>query len=189
MERLSISALGMAIVLHSVLGISYYSLLARDAAAPLLGSWLFIACIGALLQAVHILPQWCRNCSTSYRLAMETAVCCLTLDLLLTKLWCRIESLCHCAIVGVLQLMVSEERTFRACEYWLLGASTSLIGACLLWFMLWATALPSKLQLLLANLQLSVKRCFSRSLRQLVFGSSAAQLEVVAEKSQISIAS
>ncbi|KAH8386573.1 hypothetical protein KR093_001300 [Drosophila rubida] len=173
MERLSMSALGMAILLHSVMGVSYYFLLARCSPAPLLGSWLFVACVGAVLQAVHIFPQRSRNCSLVCRLTMETVVCCLTLDLMLIKLWCRIEALCHCAIVGVLQLFVADERTFAACEYWLLGLTTSVIGCCLLWFTLWATALPSKLQLGYTNWQRSVKLSVHQSICQLAFGASS----------------
>jgi len=67
------------------------------------------------------------------------------LDVTLTKLWHRIESLCQCAIVGVLQALAVEEHTFLACEYWTLGLTTGLIGACLLWLTLWATALPRKI--------------------------------------------
>ncbi|XP_064538636.1 uncharacterized protein LOC135428516 [Drosophila montana] len=175
MERLSFSALSMAILLHSVMGISYYFLMARCSPAPLLGSWLFVACIGAVLQVVHIFPQWCRNCSSLCRLTMEMAVCCFTLDLMLTKLWCRIESLCHCAIVGILQLFVTEDRTFASCEYWMLGVTTSVIGACLLWFTLWATAFPSRLRLDYTNWQKNVSRSFKQNIRHLAFGPSNLQ--------------
>ncbi|KAM8721454.1 hypothetical protein ACLKA7_007346 [Drosophila subpalustris] len=170
MESLSMSALGMAILLHSVMGVSYYFLLARCSPAPLLGSWLFVACIGAVLQAVHIFPQWCRNCSALFRLTMETAVCCITLDLMLTKLWCRIEALCHCAIIGILQHLVTDDRTFASCEYWMLGLTTSIIGCCLLWFTLWATALPNKLHLGFNNWQRNVKRSVRQNICQLAFG-------------------
>ncbi|KAH8414801.1 hypothetical protein KR215_005140 [Drosophila sulfurigaster] len=191
MEGLSMSALTMAILLHSVMGVSYYFLLARCSPAPLLGSWLFVACIGAVLQAVHIFPQWCRNCSILFRLAMETLICCLTLDLMLTKLWCRIESLCHCAIIGILQLLVTDDHTFAACEYWLLGLITSVIGCCLLWLTLWATALPSKLHLGYSNWQRSVKRSMHHNLCHLAFGSTDLQSSrpVRCEESQESFVS
>ncbi|XP_023174534.1 uncharacterized protein LOC111601918 [Drosophila hydei] len=170
MERLSLSAVTMAILLHSVMGISYYFLLARCSPAPLLGSWLFVASIGAVLQVVHIFPRWGCNCSSLCRLTLEMGVCLLTLDLMLTKLWCRIESLCHCAIVGILQQLVTEECTFANCEYWLLGITTSIIGACLLWFTVWATALPSRLRLDFTNWQTSVSLSVKRNIYNMAFG-------------------
>ncbi|KAH8269897.1 hypothetical protein KR044_007151 [Drosophila immigrans] len=175
MDHLSMSALGMAILLHSVMGVSYYFLLARCSPAPLLGSWLFVACVGAVLQAVHVFPQWGGNCSIPLRLSLEIVVCCLTMDLMLTKLWCRIEALCHCAIIGILQQLVTDEHTFAACEYWMLGLTTSVIGCCLLWFTLWATALPDKLQLGLADWHRSVKRSLHQNICQLAFGSTDLQ--------------
>ncbi|XP_030379698.1 uncharacterized protein LOC115627945 [Scaptodrosophila lebanonensis] len=165
-----LSALGMAITVHSVLGISYYFLLGKCSPAPLLGSWLFVACIVAILQAVHIVPQWSPNSSILFELLIETTICCLTLDLMLTKLWCRIESLCHCAIVGVLQAYVTEEQTFAACEYWLLGTTTTVIASCLLWFTLWATALPTKMRVTYDEWRERISRSFQRNLTYLVFG-------------------
>ncbi|KAH8394445.1 hypothetical protein KR222_005712 [Zaprionus bogoriensis] len=170
MEKLSMSALGVALLLHTVLGLSYYFLLGRCSPGPLLGSWLFVACIGAVLQAVHIFPRWCCNCSALIRLSLETLVCCLTLDLMLTKLWCRIESLCHCAIIGILQLLVTDDRTFASCEYWMLGVTTGIIGSCLLWFTLWATALPKKLRMTYKDWQQNVSLSLRTSICNAVFG-------------------
>ncbi|EDW00186.1 GH11998 [Drosophila grimshawi] len=170
MERLSFAALGLAILLHSVMGISYYFVKARCSPAPLLGSWLFIACIGAVLHSVHIFPQWCRNCSALCRLIMETAICCLTLDVMLSKFWCRIESVCHCAIVGILGLLVTEKCTFDSWEYWLLGVTTSIIGGCLLWLTLWATALTSKMRLDYSNWQHKVSHLVRQTIYHFVFG-------------------
>ncbi|XP_016936929.2 uncharacterized protein [Drosophila suzukii] len=155
-----LTALSIAVVLHSVLGISYYYYFrgSPGSAAPLLGAWLFSACVVALLQATRIFPSALptdhgrfrgrhhRGNQTSWgALLLETGICCLVLDVTLTKLWHRIESLCQCAIVGVLQALAVEEHTFLACEYWTLGLTTGLIGACLLWLTLWATALPRKI--------------------------------------------
>ncbi|TDG39621.1 hypothetical protein AWZ03_013959 [Drosophila navojoa] len=173
MERLSFSALAMAILLHSVMGISYYFLLARCSPAPLLGSWLFVASIGAVLQVVRIFPHWCRNCSSLCRLTLEMGICLLTLDLMLIKLWCRIEALCHCAIIGILQQLVTEECTFENCEYWLLGITTSIIGACLLWLTVWATALPARLRLDYNNWQANVSRSVKSNICHLAFGPSS----------------
>ncbi|EDW78311.1 uncharacterized protein Dwil_GK19242 [Drosophila willistoni] len=142
-----LTALGIAVLLHSVMGVSYYFLLGKCSPAPMLGCWLFSACIVTVLQAIHIFPDWwyTNYSATLFELTTETLVCCLTLDLMLTKLWCRIEGLCHCAIVGILQPLITEDDTYAAWEYWLLGLTTSVIGACLLWFTLWATALPAKM--------------------------------------------
>jgi len=137
-------ALIMAVLLHSVLGISYYYYFRESpgSAAPLLGAWLFSACVVTLLHGVRMfssaLPadQRFRNGNRNLRgnesswasLLLETGVCCLVLDLTLSKLWHRIESLCQCAIVGILQALAVEEQTFLVCEYWTLGLTTGLIG-------------------------------------------------------------
>lgn len=92
MDKLSLSALSMALILHTVMGVSYYFLLGRCTPGPLLGSWLFIACIGAVLQTVHIFPRWCRINSILCRLTVETLLCCLTLDVTHRVL----VPLCHC---------------------------------------------------------------------------------------------
>lgn len=169
MDKLSLSALSMALILHTVMGVSYYFLLGRCTPGPLLGSWLFIACIGAVLQTVHIFPRWCRINSILCRLTVETLLCCLTLDLLLTKLWSRIESLCHCAIVGILQQLVTEERTFAYFEYWMLGITTAIIGSCLLWLTLWATALPQKIRHGCGNWQENISRSMTKSIYKMAF--------------------
>ncbi|XP_052856920.1 uncharacterized protein LOC128265132 [Drosophila gunungcola] len=176
-----LTALGMAVMIHSVLGISYYYYFREspECSAPLLGAWLFSACVLALLQAVRILPsaqaqnqshlrgrREHRSTTSWAALCLETGVCCLVLDVTLTKLWHRIESLCQCAIVGVLQALAVEEQTFMACEYWTLGLTTGLIGAGLLWLTLWATALPQKLQCGL----LDWRRSLNRHCSSLVFG-------------------
>lgn len=169
MDKLSLSALSIALILHTVMGVSYYFLLGRCTPGPLLGSWLFIACIGAVLQTVHIFPRWCRASSFLSRLTIETLLCCLTLDLLLTKLWSRIESLCHCAIVGILQQLVTEERTFAYFEYWLLGITTAIIGSCLLWLTLWATALPQKVRNGYGNWQKNISCSTTKSIYKMAF--------------------
>ncbi|KAH8419752.1 hypothetical protein KR009_002136, partial [Drosophila setifemur] len=185
-----LSALGIAVMLHSVLGISYYYYFrSSPPAAPLLGSWLFSACVVFLLQAIKIFPSPAAVVPTSYEqaraaylarsrgggggglpttnqsswaaLLLEAVICCLVLDVALTKLWRRVESLCQCAIVGVLQALSLEEQTFLACEYWTLGITTGLIGACLLWLTIWATALPQKLQCGLLNLQRQLQHRWS----------------------------
>ncbi|XP_016986499.1 uncharacterized protein LOC108049722 [Drosophila rhopaloa] len=176
-----LTALGMAVVLHSVLGVSYYYYTREspNSTAPLLGAWLFSACVLALLQAVRIFPsaqaqvqlrgrhQTTRGNQSSWAaLFLETVLCCLVLDVTLTKLWHRIESLCQCAIVGVLQALAVEEQTFLACEYWTLGLTTGLIGASLLWLTLWATALPQKLHCGL----LDWRRSLHRQCSSLIFG-------------------
>ncbi|EDV45440.1 uncharacterized protein LOC6555694 [Drosophila erecta] len=177
-----LTALIMAVLLHSVLGISYYYYFrgSPGSAAPLLGAWLFSACVVTLLHAVRMFPsaspadQRFRNGNRNLRsnesswasLFLETGVCCLVLDLTLSKLWHRIESLCQCAIVGILQALAVEEKTFLACEYWTLGLTTGLIGACLLWLSLWATALPRKLRCGM----LDWRRCLYRRCSTLIFG-------------------
>ncbi|XP_017086739.1 uncharacterized protein LOC108118510 [Drosophila eugracilis] len=177
-----LTALSMAVVLHSVLGISYYYYFrgSPESAAPALGAWLFSACIVALLQAVRIFPstvpadQRFRGRNINNRaiqpswaaLFLETGICCLVLDVTLTKLWHRIESLCQCATVGVLQALAVEEQTFLAYEYWTVGLTTGLIGACLLWLTLWATALPTKLHCRL----LDWRRSFHRHCNSMLFG-------------------
>ncbi|XP_016949386.1 uncharacterized protein LOC108024117 [Drosophila biarmipes] len=168
-----LTALSIAVVLHSVLGISYYYYFrgSPGSTAPLLGAWLFSACVVALLQATRIFPSALptdhgrfrgrlhRGNQTSWAaFLLETGICCLVLDVTLTKLWLRIESLCQCAIVGVLQALAVEEQTFLACEYWTLGLTTGLIGACLLWLTLWATALPRKIHCGLLDWRRSLHR-------------------------------
>ncbi|XP_017054576.1 uncharacterized protein LOC108097052 [Drosophila ficusphila] len=182
-----LTALGMAVILHSVLGISYYYYFrgSPGSSAPLLGAWLFSACVVALLQAVRIFPnassgdQRMRsrnhgsNNSSWAAFFLETGICCLVLDVTLTKLWHRIEALCQCAVVGVLQALAIEEQTFLACEYWTLGLATGLIGACLLWLTLWATALPRKVQCGLLDWRRSLHRqCSSLIFRPLETGST-----------------
>ncbi|XP_016993556.2 uncharacterized protein [Drosophila takahashii] len=179
-----LTALSMAVLLHSVLGVSYYYYFRESpgSAAPLLGAWLFSACVVALLQAIRIFPSALpaadhgrfrhyrgnnnQAASSWAALLLETGICCLVLDVTLTKLWHRIESLCQCAIVGVLQALAVEEQTFLACEYWSLALTTGLIGACLLWLTLWATALPRKLHCGL----LDCRRSLHRHCSSLIFG-------------------
>ncbi|EDW43788.1 GM19116 [Drosophila sechellia] len=170
--------------LHSVLGISYYYYFRESpgSAAPLCGAWLFSACVVTLLHGVRMFPkcparrsavqEWeskpfAGNESSWASLLLETGVCCLVLDLTLSKLWHRIESLCQCAIVGILQALAVEEQTFLACEYWTLGLTTGLIGGCLLWLSLWATALPQKLRCGM----LDWRRTLHRRCSALIFGS------------------
>ncbi|KAH8306824.1 hypothetical protein KR018_003779 [Drosophila ironensis] len=174
-------ALGLAVLFHSVLGISYYYFFRGAAAgAPLVGAWLFSACVVTLLQTVRIFP------STGYApmsrirsrgggiadggsgeptswaaLFLEAGICCVVLDVTLTKLWRRVEGLCQCAIVGVLQTLGVEDQTFLTCEYWSLGLTTGLIGACLLWLTLWATALPKKMRHGLYTWRCDLHRCFT----------------------------
>nr|CBE67054.1 CG11379-PA [Drosophila phaeopleura] len=171
-----LTALGLAVLFHSVMGISYYHYFRRTpAGVPLIGAWLFSACVVALLQAIHIFPATTPATQMRGRnrggggplnppesswgaLFLETGICCLVLDVTLTKLWRRVESLCQCAIVGVLQTLGVEDQTFLACEYWTLGLTTGLIGACLLWLTLWATALPRKVHCGLLDLRRNLYR-------------------------------
>ncbi|KAH8248407.1 hypothetical protein KR032_007217 [Drosophila birchii] len=156
-----ISALSMAVLIHSVLGISYYHYFRQASpSASLLGAWLFSACVVALLQVIKISPtttpapyttdqrfrgggraQPTSPSSSSWSaLLVETAICCLVLDVTLTQLWHRVESLCQCAITGILQALAVEETTFLACEYWISALTTGLIGGSLLWLTLQATS-------------------------------------------------
>ncbi|KAH8292453.1 hypothetical protein KR054_010301 [Drosophila jambulina] len=177
-----ISALSMAVVIHSVLGISYYHYFRQaPASASLLGAWLFSACVVALLQAIKIFPsaapapyatgqrfrgggraqQTTPSSSSWSALLLETFICCLVLDVTLTQLWHRVESLCHCAITGVLQVFAVEEATFLACEYWALALTTGLIGGSLLWLTLQATSLLKNVLCSLTDWRCSFSRCWS----------------------------
>ncbi|XP_020799495.1 uncharacterized protein LOC110177218 [Drosophila serrata] len=179
-----LSALSMAVLIHSVLGISYYHYFRQtSASASLLGAWLFSACVVALLQAIKISPtatpapntngqrfrgggrdpQPSPNSSSSSwsALLVETVICCLVLDLTLTQLWNRVESLCQCAIIGVLQGLAVEEATFLACEYWTLALTTGLIGGSLLWLTLQATSFPRNVHCSLINWRCSLTRWWS----------------------------
>ncbi|BFG00282.1 uncharacterized protein DMAD_00310 [Drosophila madeirensis] len=142
-----LSALSVAVMLHSVIGLSYYYFfkLGRCSSqpTPLLGSWLFTGCVVAVLQAVRLLPIGVPSFTA---VLLETSMCCFVLDLMLTKLWCRIENLVHCAIVGVLQICPVEDETFLAFEYWTQAILTTIIGICLLWVTLWALALPQRVR-------------------------------------------
>ncbi|KAH8347262.1 uncharacterized protein [Drosophila kikkawai] len=175
-------ALGMAVLIHSVLGISYYHYYREaSASASLLGAWFFSACVVALLQAIKIFPtgapapnpigqrfrgggrphQTSPSSSSWSDLLLETGICCLVLDVTLTQLWHRVESLCQCAITGVLQALAVEEPTFLACEYWTLTLTTGLIGGSLLWLTLQAMSLPSNVLCCLIDMRCFLNRCWS----------------------------
>lgn len=176
MEKVSLSALSIALLLHTVMGVSYYFLLGRCSPGPLLGSWLFIASIGTAMATVHIFPRWWYTSSILCRLAVETVLCCVTLDVMLTNLWCRIEGLCHSAIVGVLQHLVTEDRTFANCEYWMLGITTAIIGSCVLWLTLWATALPQKLRTGYDTWQAKTSRSLTNNMYKMAIDENARKL-------------
>lgn len=184
-----LSALSMAVLVHSVLGISYYHYFRQaSASASLLGAWLFSACVVALLQAIKILPspnaapnpleprfrgggrvpQSDSSSSSWTALLLETVICCLVLDVTLTQLWNRVESLCQCAIIGVLQTLAVEEPTFLAFEYWILGLTTGLIGGSLLWLTLKVTSLPRNIHCSLIDW----RRSLERSCSALIFGTA-----------------
>ncbi|KAH8265429.1 hypothetical protein KR038_007781 [Drosophila bunnanda] len=176
-----LSALSMAVLVHSVLGISYYHYFRQaSASASLLGAWLFSACVVALLQAIRIMPTTApaphtngqrfrgggrvqqtspsSGSSSWSALLLETVICCLVLDVALTQLWHRVESLCQCAITGVLQALAVEEPTFLACEYWTLALTTGLIGGSLLWLTLQATSFPRNVHCSLIDWRCSLAR-------------------------------
>ncbi|XP_001355468.1 uncharacterized protein [Drosophila pseudoobscura] len=160
-----LSALGVALLLHSVIGISYYYFFkmgrCSSQPSPILGNWLFTVSVVSVLQAVRLIPSEVPDFTA---LVLETIMCCFVLDLMLTKLWCRIESLVHCAIVGVLQICPVGDDTFMTYEYWTQAILTTVIGACLLWVTAWAMALPRRLQHGLQCWRRSCHRQLSRML-------------------------
>ncbi|XP_022219195.2 uncharacterized protein LOC111071945 [Drosophila obscura] len=180
-----LSALGVAVLLHSVIGISYYYFFKMGRCStepsPLLGSWLFTGCVVAVLQAVRLIPRGVPNFTA---LLLETSMCCFVLDLMLTKLWCRIEGLVHCAIVGVLQICPVDDDSFLAYEYWTQATLTTVIGVCLLWVTLWALALPQRLR---DELQ-SWRRACHRQLSRILFNGMEARPAPARQESALNFA-